>query len=106
MASSVRAGVTAEAIAIGNIADQNLARNSTDRQLLARFSSLPLEDFIEDAKLIVDANKEIHRQIAEYFERRFWSWIQTHPDPPDGMFIVMNKAEMHAMFLEVKKLAP
>lgn len=99
------AGVAAESIAIGNIADANLARNSVDRQLLARFTPLPLEKFIEEAKVLIGANRELRRRIAKHFERKFWEFESAHRDTPDGLFTVMNKAEIDARFIEVKAAA-
>jgi hypothetical protein len=71
------AGVAGEFVALGNIAQQNLHDESKDRQLLARFTSAPIEEFIEDAKIIVAGRREVHRKVAEYLEAKFWEWIKS-----------------------------
>jgi hypothetical protein len=76
------AGVAGEFVALGNIAQQNLRDESIDRQLLARFTTAPMEEFIEDAKIIVGAKREVHRRVAEYLEIKFWEWIKAHPESP------------------------
>jgi hypothetical protein len=96
------AGVAAEAVLIGNIADGNLIQNSADRDLLARFLPLSLDEFIEDAKTVVGAKREIHLKVAERLEQRFWRWVQLHPVVSDGLYVVMDRAEMDAMFEELK----
>jgi hypothetical protein len=54
------AGAAGEFVALGNIAQQNLHDESKDRQLLARFTTAPIEEFIEDAKIIVGGRREVH----------------------------------------------
>ena len=70
------AGAAGEFVALGNIAQQNLHDGSKDRQLLARFTNAPIEEFIEDAKIIVGGMREVHRKVAEYLEAKFWEWIR------------------------------
>jgi hypothetical protein len=99
------AGVAGEFVALGNIAQQNLHDESKDRQLLARFTTAPIEEFIEDAKIIVGARSEVHRKVAEYMETKFWEWIKAHPEMPDGLYTVLDKQAMGLMFAQVQDAA-
>jgi len=99
------AGAAGEFVALGNIAQHNLCDESLDRQLLTRFTNAPLEEFIEDAKIIVGARREVHRKVAEYLETKFWEWIKAHPEPPDGLYSVLDKRGMSLMFAQVQDAA-
>jgi hypothetical protein len=99
------AGVAGEFVALGNIAQQNLRDESKDRQLLARFTTAPIEEFIEDAKVIVGGKREVHRKVAEYLEAKFWEWIKAHPETPDGLYTVMDKQAMGLMFAQIRDAA-
>jgi len=99
------AGAAGEFVALGNIAQQNLHDESKDRQLLARFTTAPIEEFIEDAKIIVEGRREVHRKVAEHLEDKFWEWIKAHPETPDGLFTVMDKQAMDLMFAQIKDAA-
>jgi hypothetical protein len=97
--------VAGEFVALGNIAQQNLRDESKDRQLLARFTTVPMEEFIEDAKIIVGARREVHRRVAEFLEIKFWEWIEAHPETPDGLYTVLDTQAMDLMFAQVQDAA-
>jgi hypothetical protein len=99
------AGVAGEFVALGNIEQRNLHDGSKDRQLLARFTTVPLEEFIEDAKIVVGGRREVHRRVAEYMEAKFWEWIKAHPEAPDGLYTVLDRHAMGKMFAEVRDAA-
>jgi len=99
------AGAAGEFVALGNVAQQNLHDESKDRRLLARFTAAPIEEFIEDAKIIVGGRREVHRKVAEYLETKFWEWIKAHPETPDGRYTVLDKQAMGLMFAQVQDAA-
>ena len=105
MALSVPQGRRGNFVALGNIAQQNLHDESKDRQLLARFTTAPIEEFIEYAKIIVGGRREVHRKVAEYLEAKFWEWIKAHPETPDGLYTVMDKQAMGLMFAQIQDAA-
>lgn len=99
------AGAAGEFVALGNIAQQNLHDESRDRQLLKRVTNAPIEEFIEDAKIVVAARREVHSKVAEYLETKFWGWIKVHPESPDGLYTVLDKQGMGVMFAQVQDAA-
>jgi hypothetical protein len=99
------AGAAGEFVALGNIAQQNLSDGSKDRQLLARFTAAPIEEFLEDAKIIVGGRREVHRKVAEHLEAKFWEWINAHPEAPGGLHTVMDEQAMGLMFAQIQDAA-